>query len=64
MVNINAKEMAGFPIPVPPLDVQRELVERLAEVRRISQLIRSGLGAADADHLSSAVLRKAFTGVL
>ena len=64
MVNINAKEMAGFPISLPPLDVQRELVERLAEVRRISHQIRSGLGAGDADHLSSAVLRKAFTGEL
>ena len=64
MVNINAKEMAGFPISLPPLDVQRELVDRLAEVRRVSQQIRSGLGATDADHLSSAVLRKAFAGEL
>ena len=64
MVNINAKEMAGFPISLPPLVVQRELVDRLAEVRRVSQQIRSGLGAADADHLSGAVLRKAFAGEL
>lgn len=64
MVNINAKEMAGFPIPLPPLDVQRELVDRLAEVRRVGQQIRSGLGAEDADHLSNAVLRKAFAGEL
>ena len=62
MVNINAKEMAGFPISLPALDVQRELVDRLAEVRRLSQQIRSGLGAADANELSSAVLRKAFAG--
>ena len=64
MVNINAKEMEGFPISLPPLDVQRELVDRLAEVRRVSQQIRFGLGAEDADHLSSAVLRKAFAGEL
>ena len=64
MVNINAKEMAGFPISLPPRDVQRELVDRLAEVRHISQQIRSGLGVADADHLGNAVLRKAFTGEL
>ena len=64
MVNMNAREMAGFPISLPSLDVQRKLVERLAEVRRVSQQISSGLGAADADHLSSAVLRKAFAGEL
>ena len=64
MVNINAKEMAGIPISLPPREVQRELVDRLAEVRRISQQVRSGLGVADADHLSSAVLRKAFAGEL
>lgn len=64
MVNINAKEMAGFPIPLPPLDVQRELVDRIAEVRRVGQQIRFGLGAEDADHLSNAVLRKAFAGEL
>ena len=64
MVNINAKEMEGFPISLPPLCVQRELVDRLAEVRRVSQQIRFGLGAEDADHLSSAVLRKAFAGEL
>ena len=44
MVNINAKEMAGFPIPLPPIDVQRELVERLAGVRCVSRQIRSRLG--------------------
>lgn len=64
MVNINAKEMAGFPISLPPLDVQRELVDRLVEVRRVSQQIRTGLGAADTDHLNEAVLRKAFAGEL
>ena len=64
MVNINAKEMAGFPISLPPRDVQRELVDRLAEARRISQQIRSGLEVADVDHLSSAVLRTAFAGEL
>ena len=64
MVNINAKEMEGFPISLPPLDVQQEFVDRLADVRRVSQQIRSGLGATDAEHLSSAVLRKAFAGEL
>ena len=60
MVNINAKEMAGFPIPLPPLGIQQNLVSRMAEVRRVSRQVRSELGAADADYLSNAVLRKAF----
>ena len=64
MVNINAKEMAGFPISLPPLDVQRKFIDRLAEARRISQQIRSGFRVADSDDLSDAVLRKAFTGEL
>ena len=64
MVNINAKEMAGFPIPLPPLGVQQDLVSRMAQVRRVSRQVRSELGAADADYLSNAVLRMAFAGGL
>ena len=64
MVNINAKEMAGFPISLPPLNIQRTLVDRIAEVRRVSQQIRTGLSAADPDQLNDAVLRKAFAGEL
>ena len=64
MVNVNAKEMAGFPIPLPPLNIQRRFVARLADARRASQQILAGLMAPDADHLSSAVLRKAFAGEL
>ena len=64
MVNINAKEMAGFPIPLPPLAVQQNLVARMDKVRRVSQQIRSEFGAADADCLNGAVLRKAFAGGL
>ena len=64
MVNINAKEMAGFPIPLPRLGVQQDLVCRMAKVRRASQQVRSELGAADAEHLSGSVLRRAFAGEL
>lgn len=64
MVNINAKEMAGFPIPLPPLGVQQDLVSHMAEVRRVSQQIGTKLGVADADHLTGAVLRRAFAGEL
>ena len=64
MVNINAREMAGFPISLPPLNIQRKFVDRIAEVRRVSQQIRTGLDAADPDQLNDAVLRKAFAGEL
>lgn len=62
MVNINAREMAGFPVSLPPLHIQQELVDRLREVRHIGQQIRAKLGATDAERLSSAVLRNAFAG--
>lgn len=64
MVNINAREMAGFPMPLPPLEVQREIVHRLAEARHAGQQIRARLGATDADLLRNAVLRRAFAGDL
>ena len=64
MVNINAKEMAGFPISLPPLDIQRKFIDRLTEARRICQQIRTELRVADGDDLSDAVLRKAFAGEL
>ena len=64
MVNINAKEMAGFPISLPPLDIQRKFIDRLADMRQIGQQVRNGLRVADSDDLSDAVLRKAFAGEL
>ena len=64
MVNINAREMAGFPIPLPPLEVQRGIVDRLAEARQASQEIRARLRATDAELLRNAILRRAFAGDL
>ena len=64
MVNINAKEMAGFPIRLAPMDEQEKVAQRLAEVRETSQRIRNGLSADDADYLSGAILRSAFAGEL
>ena len=64
MVNINANEMAGLPIPLPPLEVQQGIVGRVAEARQASQQIRARLGSTDADLLMNAVLRRAFAGDL
>ncbi len=64
MVNINAKEMEKFPIPLPPVSVQREFVERLAEVRAAAEEIRLGLASKDPELIRAAVLRKAFAGEL
>ena len=64
MVNINAKEMAELPISLPPLCIQKELVERLVDVRQVSQRIRTYFSEVDVGHLSSVVLREAFSGGL
>lgn len=64
MVNINAKEIARFPVPLPPLEEQQSVVSRLTEVRVAAQQIRSGLSHPDVDRLVAAVLRRAFAGEL
>lgn len=64
MVNINAREIGRFPIPLPKIKQQQAVVNKLAEVREAAQQIRSGISAPDADQLIGAVLRKAFAGEL
>lgn len=64
MVNINAKEMEKFPIPLPPVSIQTAFVERLAEVRVAAEEIRSCLAGKDPELLRAAVLRRAFAGEL
>lgn len=64
MVNINAKEMARFPMPLPPLKDQEAIVELLRTVRSSAKNLRSDLEEPGVGHLRSAVLRKAFAGEL
>jgi len=63
MVNINAKEMAKFPIPLPPLHTQKVFVSRLAEIRVAAEEIRATITHHGVEHLHAAVLRKAFAGI-
>jgi type I restriction enzyme S subunit len=64
MVNINAKEMARFPMPLPPIKEQAAIVERLRSVRAVAEALRDELASLKIEQLRSAVLRKAFTGKL
>jgi type I restriction enzyme S subunit len=64
MVNINAKEMARFPMPLPPLKEQAAIVERLRSVRTTAESLRDELASPGIEQLRSAVLRKAFSGEL
>jgi restriction endonuclease S subunit len=62
MVNINAKEIAKMPLPLPSLEKQREVVDRFKEARKVAQSLLEDLNIEPIDRLPSAVLRKAFAG--
>ena len=64
MVNIYAKEMARFPMPLPSLKDQEVAVERLRAVRASAQSLRAELSEPGVAHMRSSVLRKAFAGDL
>jgi restriction endonuclease S subunit len=64
MVNLNAKEMAKFPMPVPTLNDQLEIVETLRNARQASEELRSLMTDPSLSMLRQAVLRKAFSGDL
>ncbi len=62
MVNINAKEIAKMPLPLPSLEKQTEVVDRFKEARKVAQSLLEDLNIEPIDRLPSAVLRKAFAG--
>lgn len=64
MVNINAKEMARFPMPLPRLKDQVAIVERLRAVRVCAQSLRNEIDSPGIEQLRTAVLRRAFAGEL
>jgi type I restriction enzyme S subunit len=64
MVNLNAKEMAKFPIPVPSLNEQEQVVARLMDARRLAEGLRASITGSEVGFLRDAVLQKAFTGEL
>lgn len=64
MVNINAKEIAKMPLPLPSLEKQEQIVSRLKEARKATQLLFSDLNIEPIESLTNAILRKAFAGEL
>jgi type I restriction enzyme S subunit len=64
MVNLNAKEMAKFPIPVPPLAQQEQIVERLMRARLLAEELRTSIAGPEIGFLRSSILHRAFAGEL
>lgn len=64
MVNINAKEMQRFPLPLPALQTQEQLVEQMQQVRPLAEEVNQVLGEDGYAHLREAILHKAFAGEL
>jgi type I restriction enzyme S subunit len=61
MWKIGADDIARFPIPVPPLEVQRQLVERLAAAR--AEIARERAAAAKLAHETAAQIEALILGV-
>lgn len=56
--NINTKELKAFPIPVPPIKLQEEFAERVAEVEGISSL--NDRAATAAEQMAQSLLAQVF----
>jgi type I restriction enzyme, S subunit len=64
MVNLNAKEMAHFPMPVPPLAEQKDIVARLKAASALAEELRTSLEDSGIGFLRQSILHKAFAGKL
>jgi type I restriction enzyme S subunit len=64
MVNINAKEIAKMPLPLPSLEKQAQIVSQIKEARIASQSLLQELDIKSIESLSNSILRKAFSGEL
>lgn len=64
MVNLNAKEMAKFPMPMPALEDQYEIVEQLSTARQAAIELRSIMADPGLPMLRKSILRRAFSGEL
>lgn len=64
MVNLNAREMAKFPIPLPPLAAQHEIVSRMKAVKRAADGLKLEMAGTEIGFLRQGILRRAFTGEL
>ena len=64
--NINVQNLRRIRLPLPPLAIQAEVVDRLTDQRNVTAAIGADqtTHATDADLLMNAVLRRAFAGDL
>lgn len=64
--NINAAKLRTMPVPLPPLDEQREIVRRMKEAFTFAEEVEEavGKGLAKADRLPRAILEQAMRGDL
>ena len=64
--NINGQNLRGIRLPLPPIAIQEEVAQRLAEQRNVAGAIaaKQTTHATDADLLTNVVLRRAFAGDL
>ena len=60
--NINTESLAAIPVPVPPLDLQREFARRVAAVEKLKTSQRAALTELDA--LFASLQHRAFRGEL
>lgn len=64
MVNINAKEIQRMPLPLPSLEEQRELIEKIIESEPLIDELASIFKKDGLSYLRESILRKAFAGEL
>jgi type I restriction enzyme S subunit len=64
--HLNVGDIKAFPVPVPPLDEQHEIIRRLDALLKLADTIERRVAAATAraDKLAQAILAKAFRGEL
>jgi type I restriction enzyme S subunit len=64
--HLNVATIKGFPVPVPPLEEQHEMVRRVEALFKLADAIEQRVEAATrrADKLTQAILGKAFRGEL
>lgn len=64
--NVNATAISGFPVPLPPLAEQQEIVRRINALLKLADQIEGRYRAAKshADRLTQSIVAKAFRGEL
>jgi type I restriction enzyme S subunit len=62
MANINAQELQNITIPIPPIDIQNQFVERIQNIEQ--QKAKAKKQLQESENLFQALLQKAFNGGL